>query len=184
MAMAIFEKKGKSNHADKTAAPTTDNTYSERRSHVDPRCSPVDHETWTEALTVTCASATAPLALRPCFRSRKTGRRVWDKPPSGASHVVYATPAARDAAQARLERMEFRRQIPSVVRDGPTEWASNERKNSYARALQKALNWTAPPRAQEHGDRVHIVVSEVPGAGGGDAELRGWDRGGIELVLA
>ena len=51
------------------------------------------------------AEASQRLTIRPYFQSQKTGKRVWDEPPSGASNIVYATPEARRMAHAQLEEM-------------------------------------------------------------------------------
>jgi hypothetical protein len=51
------------------------------------------------------AAASQRLTIRPYFQSQKTGKRVWDEPPSGASNIVYATPEARRMAHAQLEEM-------------------------------------------------------------------------------
>lgn len=51
------------------------------------------------------AAASQRLTIRPYFQSQRTGQRVWDEPPSGASTIVYATPEARRMAYAQLEEM-------------------------------------------------------------------------------
>jgi hypothetical protein len=51
------------------------------------------------------AAASQRLTIRPYFQSQRTGQRVWDEPPSGASTIVYATPEARRMAHAQLEEM-------------------------------------------------------------------------------
>ncbi|KAL3812150.1 hypothetical protein ACHAXA_001857 [Cyclostephanos tholiformis] len=62
------------------------------------------------------AAASQRLTIRPYFQSQKTGKRVWDEPPSGASNIVYATPEARKMAHAQLEEMRSSFARAAVVR--------------------------------------------------------------------
>ena len=83
------------------------------------------------------AAASQRLTIRPYFQSQKTGKRVWDEPPSGASNIVYATPEARRMAHAQLEEM----------------------RSSFARA--------ALVRRQERAEREASASSEQTRNGGG-----------------
>ena len=62
------------------------------------------------------AAASQRLTIRPYFQSQKTGKRVWDEPPSGASNIVYATPEARKMAHAQLEEMRSSFARAAIVR--------------------------------------------------------------------
>jgi len=62
-----------------------------------------DGDTWIEALAVSDDGKDGK--VRSYFYSKKTRRRVWDEPPSGASNIVYVTAAVREMTQAQLKRM-------------------------------------------------------------------------------
>ncbi|GAX15773.1 hypothetical protein FisN_3Lu216 [Fistulifera solaris] len=84
-----------------------------------------DGDVWCERVTV-CESVTkdgAPkLLLRSYYRNRRTGERVWDEPPSGASQVQHATPAMRARGEAKL------RELRTTLAMIPTEQEKKKKK--------------------------------------------------------
>ena len=69
----------------------------------------------------TASDAAVPqLTLRSYFQSKATGQRVWDEPPSGASHVVYASEEVRRMAMVQMEDLQVStdvvRQVSATAR--------------------------------------------------------------------
>lgn len=62
------------------------------------------------------AAASQRLTIRPYFQSQRTGQRIWDEPPSGASTIVYATPEARRMAHAQLDEMRSSFACEALIR--------------------------------------------------------------------
>ena len=58
--------------------------------------------------------AAPALALRSYFQSGRTGQRVWDEPPSGASNVVFATEEVRRMAEVQMRDLQV--SGPATVR--------------------------------------------------------------------
>jgi len=69
-----------------------------------------DGDTWRERIAV-CEGATAEgaprLLVRSYFRNKRTGQRVWDEPPSGASNIRFATAEERRKADVQLNELRF-----------------------------------------------------------------------------
>jgi hypothetical protein len=69
-----------------------------------------DGDTWQEKIAV-CESSTADgnprLLLRSYFRNNRTGERVWDEPPSGASCINYATSEMRRISQVQMDELQL-----------------------------------------------------------------------------
>lgn len=76
------------------------------------------------------AAASQRLTIRPYFQSQRTGQRVWDEPPSGASNIVYATLEARRMAHAQLGEMRSSFAREALVR----RQERKEREAAYASA--------------------------------------------------
>jgi hypothetical protein len=84
-----------------------------------------DGDTWQEILAVAVKETTAPnttkissfskkdqvgdeqLIIRSYFQNTRSGKRVWDEPPSGASHVVAATEEMHRMAQVQLQELQI-----------------------------------------------------------------------------
>ena len=75
-------------------------------------------------------AAVPQLTLRSYFQSKSTGQRVWDEPPSGASHVVYASEEVRRMATIQMEDLQVStdvvRQVSATARaEDDTRRAAN-----------------------------------------------------------
>ena len=68
----------------------------------------------------TTDAAVPQLTLRSYFQSKSTGQRVWDEPPSGASHIVYASEEVRRMATMQMEDLQVStdvvRQVSATAR--------------------------------------------------------------------
>jgi hypothetical protein len=64
-----------------------------------------DGDTWIEKLAVVEGTGNT-LHIRSYFRNIRTRQRVWDEPPSGASHIVHATATMHRDAQEKLQELQ------------------------------------------------------------------------------
>ena len=64
-----------------------------------------DNDTWQETLAVV-EGADGKLVVRSFYQSKQTGRREWDEPPSGATHIRAATDEMRKMANLQLTEMQ------------------------------------------------------------------------------
>jgi hypothetical protein len=62
-----------------------------------------DGSTWQEFLAV--AEVLGKLQIRSYYQNRTTGKRVWDEPPTGASHVIPATKEMHRMATLQLDEL-------------------------------------------------------------------------------
>ena len=92
-----------------TPVSSPQTSYEPRRSNVQANETEGDGDIWQEKLAV-CESSTSEgnpkLLIRSYYRNNRTGDRVWDEPPSGASQVNYATPDMRRMAQVQLTELQ------------------------------------------------------------------------------
>ncbi|GAX15906.1 hypothetical protein FisN_UnNu057 [Fistulifera solaris] len=97
-----------------------------------------DGDVWCERVTV-CESATkdgAPkLLLRSYYRNRRTGERVWDEPPSGASQVQHATPAMRARGEEKLR--ELRSTLAMIPTEQTKGTSQKKKKRGFFGMFQK-----------------------------------------------
>jgi hypothetical protein len=59
------------------------------------------------AADISTATATGQLMIRSYFQNKRSGKRVWDEPPSGASHVVAATEEMHRMASVQLQELQI-----------------------------------------------------------------------------
>ena len=69
-----------------------------------------DGDTWQEQLAVceapgSTSSDNNKLMIRSYYQNERSGKRVWDEPPSGASHIRHATEDMRRMAQVQLDEL-------------------------------------------------------------------------------
>ena len=82
----------------------------QRMAHTDIQA---DGDTWQETLAVVVKESTTEsrqpqqLMIRSYFENSRSGKRVWDEPPSGASHVRAATEEMHRMAQVQLQEMQI-----------------------------------------------------------------------------
>jgi hypothetical protein len=85
-------------------------SYNVRRSNVKSSNVESDGDVWHEKLAV-CESATndgrPKLLIRSYFRNERTGDRLWDEAPSGASRIHYATAEMRRMAQTQMDELQL-----------------------------------------------------------------------------
>lgn len=86
-------------------------SYEPRRSNrVSEEFAQADGDTWKERLAV-CEGAAddgkPQLLVRSYFRNVRTGERVWDEPPSGASAIDHATPEMRKEAETQMQELNL-----------------------------------------------------------------------------
>lgn len=93
-----------------SASNTSSPSYKLRRSNVKSDVAVSDGDIWHEKLAV-CESATndgkPKLLIRSYFRNERTGDRLWDEAPSGASKINYATAEMRRMAQAQMDELQL-----------------------------------------------------------------------------
>ena len=83
-----------------------DDTFVARKSsHVSSKIAKADHDIWKETLAV--CEVQEKLTIRSYYVSSRTSQRVWDEPPSGASHIEYATDVMRQMAEVQLQEMQI-----------------------------------------------------------------------------
>lgn len=85
-------------------------TAPRRSTRVTTDLTDADGDTWRERVAV-CEGINATdgsprLVLRSYFRNRRTGQRVWDEPPSGASNILFATSQERQKADKQLQELK------------------------------------------------------------------------------
>jgi hypothetical protein len=66
-----------------------------------------DNDTWTEYLTIVELPRrdkrnTFELQIRSFFESKATGEKVWGEPPTGATHVLWATEDMKKMAHEQM----------------------------------------------------------------------------------
>lgn len=70
-----------------------------------------DGDSWQETLAVcempAIKSGEVKMKIRSYYSNKRTGDRVWDEPPSGASRVLPATEEMRKMAELQLEEMQI-----------------------------------------------------------------------------
>lgn len=126
-------------------------TYEARRSvRRNINTAEADEDTWIEHLTVVetsnevkpslkfntkenakvkSAHIVRKYILRSYFESQKSGKRVWDEPPSGASNIVHASNEMM--AMANIQLNDFKNQLTEwVPNDGNCDDDKTERKSS------------------------------------------------------
>uniref|UniRef100_A0A7S2VBC6 Uncharacterized protein n=1 Tax=Entomoneis paludosa TaxID=265537 RepID=A0A7S2VBC6_9STRA len=98
-----------------------------------------DGVVWKERLAVVegvTPEGNPQLHLRSYFRDATTHERVWDEPPSGASHVEFATPAMRNFAQEQMRELQFTLDLippDSTTTAPPGDTTSNKKKGFFRR---------------------------------------------------
>jgi hypothetical protein len=92
---------------------------------------PSDGDSWVEKLTVVEGTGNT-LVIRSYFRNVRTRERVWDEPPSGASHIRYATPDMHGLAQERLNELK------STLAMIPNDIESDDDDNNIQEASPKS----------------------------------------------
>lgn len=88
-----------------TSGKNTDSAYEPRRSARVTANTSGDGDVWQEKLMV-CEADGNKLVIRSYFRSTKSGKRVWDEPPTGASQIEAASAADRQKVQEELKNMQ------------------------------------------------------------------------------
>lgn len=116
--------------------------YVPRRSNRIPiDAAQADGDHWQERISV-CEGATTngepKLILRSYFKSVKTGERTWDEPPSGASHILYATAADRQAAEDNMAELRLTLDmIPPDAAKSPGSDKKKDKKGFFGRLMHK-----------------------------------------------
>lgn len=96
-----------------------------------------DGDTWIEKLMV-CESTNNKLVIRSYFRNSRTGKRVWDEPPTGASRIEPATSKMRNDAHEELMIMQTALEtnndttssVPPTAGTGASENSNNTKKSN------------------------------------------------------
>lgn len=100
------------------SAVTEDDGFVPRRSTHVTGPTNADGDTWQESLAV-CELA-GKLTIRSFFSNQRTQERIWDEPPSGASHVVNASDVMRKMAKIQLQEMQIAiGTVPDVEQSTP-----------------------------------------------------------------
>jgi hypothetical protein len=71
-----------------------------------------DGSTWQEFLAV--AELQAKLQIRSYYENRTTGKRVWDEPPTGASHIIPATKEMHKMATIQLDELYIATEVDDI----------------------------------------------------------------------
>ena len=76
-----------------------------------------DNDTWTEYLTIVEVPRndkrrnTFELQIRSFFESNATGEKVWGEPPTGATHVLWATEEMKKMAHEQMCDLQIVEQV-------------------------------------------------------------------------
>lgn len=84
--------------------------YAPRRStRINTDLAMADGDTWKEKISV-CEGVnpdgTPKLLIRSYYKNTRTGQKVWDEPPSGASNILFASAEDRKIAEAHMDEMK------------------------------------------------------------------------------
>ena len=103
-------RKGTTNSGN-LASPEMDNFDARQSRHVSSTKYSHDGDSWQETLAV-CEvpskdGTSAKMTIRSYYVNLRTSERVWDEPPSGASHILPATEEMRKMADVQLQEMQI-----------------------------------------------------------------------------
>ena len=116
-----------------TAANNSGNeVYEPRRSARVSANTSGDGDIWQEKLVV-CEAAGNKLVIRSYFRSLNSGKRNWDEPPTGASHVEAASAEDRQKAEEELKNLQFAIDINSNNNNDNGDENKEEKKNKSSK---------------------------------------------------
>lgn len=110
-------------------------SYKPRRSqHVSNDVTPSDGDVWHEKMAVcegTTPTGEPKLIIRSFYRNKRSGERVWDEPPSGASSVVHATCEMRKKAELQKEELQLTLEMipPEIESSMASATTSKDSKN-------------------------------------------------------
>ena len=125
-----------------TKGSARDGAYRPRRSqNVASDLAQSDGDLWQEKLAVcegTTPAGEPKLLIRSFYRNKRTGDRVWDEPPSGASSVVHATSDMRKKAEMQKEELELTLDmIPPELDSATAIDATNTAKGGFLGRFRK-----------------------------------------------
>lgn len=83
-----------------------DNYEPRRSNRIKQDLTNADGDIWEEKLVV-CEASAEKLVIRSYFKNSRTGRRVWDEPPTGASHIEHASSATRQEREEELQNLQM-----------------------------------------------------------------------------
>lgn len=171
---------------------TADNYEPRRSNKVSADLAQADGETWHERLAV-CEGATPQgtprLLVRTYFRNKRTGQRVWDEPPSGASNIKFAPPEDRKQADAQLS--ELRVTLDMIPPEEEIEDANGSSKAKKMRGLlrffrrkRKAENHINDAQDLNLQRAIARSMADQGGYGGCDEPVIFYDSGNNQEDLA
>ena len=104
-----------------------------------------DGDSWQEKLAVCempkTPSGTIKMTIRSYYSNQRSGERVWDEPPSGASRVLPATEEMRKMAEIQLQEMQL--SFGGIIAE-PESKEKSKKKGFFRRAKAEKENAETP----------------------------------------
>lgn len=127
-----------SNNNKKNASISSGGICEPRRSNRVTKSFSHDGDIWQESLAV-CESTSHKLVIRSYFLNTRTGKKAWDEPPTGATHIEQATGDMRKQAEMQLN--EFtpgrRRREKNVTTAKKEKGGSSRKDNTTSQSKKK-----------------------------------------------
>ncbi|CAB9496778.1 expressed unknown protein [Seminavis robusta] len=97
-------------------------TFEPRRStRIKKETTDGDGDIWAEKLVV-CESSKSKLVIRSYFKNCRTGKRVWDEPPTGASRIQHASDSTRQHKEEELQNLQLAMNVNIHTNDTSSTW--------------------------------------------------------------
>jgi len=116
------------------ASQSSNTAYEARRSNRVDVDLPSDGDSWKEQLVV-CEGNANKLVIRAFYKNTRTGQRVWDEPPTGASDIVYASAEKRQDAEGQLRDLQTAMESVSPTSSGAS--SSKGKKKTFFNAFRR-----------------------------------------------